>query len=79
MTFTAGALPAWRSRSAHFVATSTQSEAVVLCCRCQFLVKAYFLKFRKYGKNEVYREGPCMFLVRSAAAVSMVTPPFLKN
>lgn len=29
---------------------------------CNFLVHAFCIRVRKYGKNEVYRDGPCMFL-----------------
>lgn len=41
--------------------------AACLACRCNFLVHAFCIRVRKYGKNEVYRDGPCMFLVSSSS------------
>jgi hypothetical protein len=36
------------------------------CCRCQFLVRAFGIKVRKCGKQELYRGGACMYLVSSS-------------
>lgn len=49
------------------VAKCTQFSAL-LARRCNFLVTVFFIRVRKYGSNDVYRDGPCMFLVSNCSA-----------
>ena len=52
--------------------TAPATQPVGALCRCHFLVNAFVIRVRKYGKNEVYRDGPCMFLVSTQAAAASV-------